>query len=104
MAWLLSEGDTENAARLGSALWPFWWFQGQHREGRSLVEAVLKSESDLPPVLRIRAHVAAGIMAYGQADMDATESHSKKIMQLSRQTGKDAYGEAYAKSGLGLVA
>jgi predicted ATPase/DNA-binding SARP family transcriptional activator/DNA-binding CsgD family transcriptional regulator len=84
MAWLLSEDDTETAARIGWALWPFWWFRGQHREGRRLMEAVLESESELPPVLQIRANVAAGLMVYGQADMETTERYAKKLIRLSR--------------------
>jgi predicted ATPase/DNA-binding SARP family transcriptional activator/DNA-binding CsgD family transcriptional regulator len=84
MAWLLSEGDTETAARLGWSLWPLWWFRGQHREGRRLMEAVLESESELPPVLQIRANVAAGLMVYGQADMETTERYAKKLIRLSR--------------------
>jgi predicted ATPase/DNA-binding SARP family transcriptional activator/DNA-binding CsgD family transcriptional regulator len=104
MAWLLSAGDGQSAARLGSALWPFWYFRGQHREGRAVLKAALESKSTLPLTLRIRTTVAWGAMAYGQADLEAVEDYAEKIMELSRQAGDDAYAEGWGRTGLGLLA
>jgi len=102
MSWALSSGDHITAARLGSALWPFWWYRGQHREGRALMEAVLEGELRTP--LRIRATVAAAIMAYGQADNEGVMEYMATFFELSDRAGGDAYAEAYARTGLGLVA
>ncbi|HEX5847840.1 MAG TPA: LuxR C-terminal-related transcriptional regulator [Rubrobacter sp.] len=102
MSWALSSGDSVTAARLGSALWPFWWYRGQHREGRNLMEAAL--EGELEPPLRIRATVAAAIMTYGQADNDGVMRYMDTLQGLSRQAGGDAYADGYAHAGLGLVA
>jgi predicted ATPase/DNA-binding SARP family transcriptional activator/DNA-binding CsgD family transcriptional regulator len=104
IAWALSAGEVETAARLGWALWPFWWVRGNHREGRRLVEAALEGEVDLPPELRIRATACAATMAYGQADNEAVVSYAEELMELSRQVGRDPLTEAYANAGFGLVA
>jgi non-specific serine/threonine protein kinase len=68
------------------------------------VEAALEKGAGLPPGLRIQATVAAEIMAYGQADNEAVVSYAGDLLELSHQVGKDAYAEAYANGGLGLVA
>jgi non-specific serine/threonine protein kinase len=104
MAWALSSGDYETAALLGWALWPFWFYRGNHREGRHLLERVLQSELELPTELRIKATVAAAVMAYGQGDNEWVVEYMTDLLELSRQVGGDAYAEGYAKAGLGLVA
>ncbi len=104
IAWALSSGEAETAARLCWALWPFWWYRGNHREGRRLAEAALLGGADLPPELRIQATVAAEIMAYGQADNGAVAGYAGDLIESSRGVGGDAYAEAYARGGLGLVA
>ena len=102
MAWALSpSGDAEVAAGLGGALWTFWWFRGEHREGRRLLEAALKNA--LPADLRIRAVVAAEVMAYGQGDNEGVMRYAKELISLSCEVGGDTFAEAYAHGGLGLV-
>jgi DNA-binding CsgD family transcriptional regulator len=103
MSWLLFEGDAKSAARLGHSLWPYWYFRLQVREGLAMMEAVLESESELPPILRIEANVAAGTMVYARGDMEATERYGKKLLGLSRQMGGDASAEGWGEMGLGLV-
>lgn len=68
------------------------------------MEAALGSGYDLPPELRIRATVAAAIMAYGQADNEGVMKYTATLFELSRQAGRNACAEAYARAGLGLVA
>jgi predicted ATPase/DNA-binding SARP family transcriptional activator len=104
MAWALSSGDYETAALLGWALWPFWFYRGNHREGRDLMEKVLQSELELPPELRIKATVAVAVMAYGQGDNEWVVEYMTDLLELSRQVGGDSYAEGYARAGLGLVA
>jgi len=104
IVWALSSGEAETAARLCWALWPFWWYRGNHREGRRLAEAALQDGADLPPELRIRATVCAEIMAYGQADNEAVAMYAGELLESSRRAGRDPYAEAYANGGLGLVA
>nr|MBA2714505.1 tetratricopeptide repeat protein [Rubrobacteraceae bacterium] len=104
MAWALSSGDYETAALLGWALWPFWFYRGNHREGRHLMEKVLEGEVGLSPELRIKATLAVAVMAYGQGDNEWVVEYMSALLALSRQIGGDAYAEAYARAGLGLVA
>ena len=101
MGWALSEGDAETAARLGWALWMFWWFHGHHSEGRRWMETLL--ELDLPPNLRPRVIQVANIMAYIQGDQEAVERYSPEALELSRHVG-DTLCAAYAWCGLGLAA
>ena len=102
MTWALSpSGDAGVAAGLGWALWSFWWYRGEHREGGRLLEAALKN--DLPADLRVRAVVAAEVMAYGQGDNEGVVRYAKELISLSGEVEGDAYAEAYAHGGLGLV-
>jgi len=104
MAWALSSGDYETAALLGWALWPFWFYRGNQREGRQVMEAVLEGGVGLSPELRIRATMTAAIMALGQGDDDAVVDYMTTLLGLSNQVGGDAYAGAYGRAGLGLVA
>jgi hypothetical protein len=101
MAWSLSSGDFETAASLGWALWPFWFYRGNHREGRHQMERVLEAAAVLPPELRMRATVAAAVIAYGQGDDEAVVEHMTDLLELSRQAGGDAYAEATPGPGSG---
>jgi predicted ATPase/DNA-binding XRE family transcriptional regulator len=97
----LDAGDAETGARMGWALWHFWWIRGHHREGRQWMEAVL--ERDLPPALRARALVAAGTLAFSHGDYEQCERYSQKGLELSRHVG-DELQAAWARVGLGVVA
>ena len=101
MSWALDATDAATGARMGWALWQFWWIRGHHREGRRWIEAALKS--DLPPGLRGRALVVAGTLAFSHGDYQRCEACSKEALELSRQVG-DELGAAWARVGLGVVA
>jgi predicted ATPase/DNA-binding XRE family transcriptional regulator len=100
MSWALSEGEAEIAARLGWALWLFWWLRGYHEEGRRWMEAAL--EQELPPGLRARAANVAAAMAYSQGDYQACERHCRVSMEASLRVG-DVLLEGYSWIGLGLL-
>jgi predicted ATPase/transcriptional regulator with XRE-family HTH domain len=102
MSWALSEaGEAEVAARLGWALWVFWWLRGHQREGRASMETLLGM--DLPPNLRARTVQVANSMAYTQGDFEACARYSREALELSRQV-EDELCEAYALCGVGLDA
>jgi predicted ATPase/DNA-binding XRE family transcriptional regulator len=101
MSWALDANDAATGARMGWALWQFWWIRGHHREGRRWMEAVLKG--DLPPALRGRALVVAGTLAFSHGDYERCEAYSEEGLELSRQIG-DELGAAWARVGLGVVA
>ncbi len=91
----------EVAARLGWALWVFWWLRGHQEEGRSSMETLL--EADPPLHLRARVVQVANAMAYTQGDFEACARYSREALELSRAAG-DELCEAYALCGLGLEA
>ncbi len=102
MSWALSEaGEAEVAARLGWALWVFWWLRGHQGEGRASMETLLGM--DLPPNLRARTVQVANSMAYTQGDFEACARYSREALELSREVG-DELCEAYALCGVGLDA
>jgi predicted ATPase/DNA-binding XRE family transcriptional regulator len=102
MSWALSEvGEAEFAARLGWALWVFWWLRGHQAEGRRWMETLLRA--DLPPNLRARTVQVANAMAYTQGDYEACERYSREALELSRRV-RDELCEAYALCGVGLEA
>lgn len=104
LAWSLENSEVESAARIGWALWPFWWIRNYHSEGRQWMEAILAHKALLPLALRTRATMAAEAMAYGQGDGHACERYARELMELSRLAGRNAHAEAYAHAGFGLVA
>jgi tetratricopeptide (TPR) repeat protein len=102
ISWAVSEDEgAEVAARLGWALWVFWWLRGHQEEGRSSMETLL--ERDPPARLRARAVQVANAMAYTQGDFEACARYSREALELSRGVG-DELCEAYALCGLGLEA
>ena len=102
MSWALSEaGEAEVAARLGWALWVFWWLRGHQGEGRHWMETLLAA--DLPPNLRARAVQVTNSMAYTQGDFEACARYSAEALEFSRQV-EDELCEAYALCGVGLDA
>ncbi len=101
MTWALSAGEVETAARLGWALWVFWWLRGHQQEGRRWMEALL--EHDLSANLRTIALTAAGVMGYTQGDYESSEGYLQESLELARVVG-DKVRAAYAVYGLGLLA
>ena len=101
MSWAVSGGEAEVAARLGWALWVFWWLRGHQEEGRRSMEALMGR--DLPPGLRARVVQVGNAMAYTQGDSEACARYSREALELSRRVG-DELCEAYATCGLGLEA
>ena len=100
MSWAIFL-DEDMAARLGWALWVFWWLRGHQEEGRSSMETLM--ERDLPARLRARVVQVANAMAYTQGDFEACGRYSREALELSRRVG-DELCEAYASCGLGLEA
>jgi predicted ATPase/DNA-binding SARP family transcriptional activator len=105
LSWALSAGEIPTAARLGFALWPFWWIRNRQPEGRRWMEQVLLERDELPPPLRIRATIAASTMAYGQGDAESSLlPYAVELMELSRAVSGNALAEAHAHAGFGLLA
>jgi non-specific serine/threonine protein kinase len=103
LSWAIFAGEISTAARLGFALWMFWWTRNRQPEGRRWLETILPERNDLPPWLRRRILVATEAMAFGQGDVEAVVRYAGEQLESSREDGGDAYAESFAHAGLGLV-
>ena len=103
MAWLLEKGESETVARIGWALWLFWWMHGHFSEGRRWMEEALAKGVTMPASARAKALFVAGTMAQGQADWRTAEPLLDESMTLFREL-EDKLGSAQALIGAGLVA
>src|SRR5215218_6543617 len=103
MTWLLEQGESEKAARIGWSLWLFWWMHGHFTEGRRWMEQALAKGVSMPAAPRAKALYVAGTMADGQADRRSAEPLLEESLVLFREL-KDKLGSAFALCGAGLVA
>jgi len=101
ISWTLATGEVETAARLGWALWLFWWLRGHQREGRRWMEALL--ERNLSASLRTTALAIAGTMDYTQGDYESSERKLQESLELARGVGDDVRA-AHTMYILGLLA
>jgi predicted ATPase/transcriptional regulator with XRE-family HTH domain len=101
LQWALAHGHADLAARIGWALWLFWWLRGHLLLGRRVMEQV--AAQDLPPALRARALLAASAMAFAQSDIAASGAGwSEALAEAER--ADDLQARAQATASLGLVA
>lgn len=105
MAWLLGRGKLEEAARLGWALWLFWWIRGHFAEGRQSMEQALSAggSAAMPESARAKASFVAGTMACGQGDHRSAEPLLEESAALCRELG-DRRGVAYALGSVAVLA
>ena len=105
MARLLRRGASEEAARLGWALWLFWGIRGYFAEGRRSMEQALSAEgsSIMSAPARAKALYVAGMMANYQGDHGSAELLLEESIGLFRGLG-DKLGSAYALSNAGFAA
>ena len=103
MAWLVAQGESQTVARIGWALWLFWWMHGHFTEGRRWMEEALAKGSAMSASFRAKALFVAGTMADGQADRRSAEPLLEESLMHFRELG-DKLGSALALSGAGLVA
>jgi non-specific serine/threonine protein kinase len=104
LRWAEERGNRETLARLAIALVPFWEVHGTMTEGRRWLAAALASEapSPLPAALRSRALLAAGRLAFWQADLDQAAMLLDESLALGRDTN-DAPAIAASLTWRGLV-
>jgi predicted ATPase/DNA-binding CsgD family transcriptional regulator len=95
--WLLERRHLQDAARLGWALWLFWWIRGHFAEGRRLMEEALSvnGSAAMPTSARAQGLFVAGTMACGQGDHSSAEPLLEESVTLFREVG-DTRGVAYA--------
>src|SRR5215207_3721778 len=103
MRWLLGKGEPERAARIGWALWLFWWMHGYFTEVRRWMEEALAKGDAMPASARAKALFVAGKMADGQADRRSAKPLLEESLSLFKEVG-DKLGSALAQATIGLVA
>ncbi len=103
MRWLLGRGESEMVARLGWALWLFWWIRARFSEGRRWMEEVLAKGTAMPASARAKALFVAGTMADGLADYRSAESLLEESLRLFKEL-EDERGAAYVLSSAGFAA
>jgi predicted ATPase/DNA-binding SARP family transcriptional activator/DNA-binding NarL/FixJ family response regulator len=103
MRWLLGKGESETAARIGWALWLFWWWHSYFTEGRGWMEEALAKGDAMQTSARAKALYVAGTMADGQADRRSAEPLLEESLRLFKELG-DKLGSALALATIGLVA
>jgi predicted ATPase/DNA-binding CsgD family transcriptional regulator len=101
----LEERKFQDAARLGWALWLFWWIRGHFAEGRRSMEQALSTEFNaaMPASARAQALYVAGTMACGQGDHRSADLLLEESAALFRELG-DGRGVAYALGSAAVVA
>ncbi len=99
--WSLASGDATTAARMGRALWLYWWFRGQLVSHRRPIEAAL--DHDLPDPVRVRALITAGNMAASEGEMDVARARWEESLALAESSG-DHDGVGHALFGVGVAA
>src|SRR5260370_21033056 len=88
LEWCRSQGDAEKELRLVVALRRFWDTHGHLREGRANLDAALaRMTPDLPYLLRVRALLPAGWMAYLQGDNPAARGYYEQALTIAREHG-----------------
>ena len=105
ISWSLGRSNLQDAARLGWALWLFWWIRGHFAEGRRSMEEALSAEGNaaMPALARAQALFVAGTMACGQGDHRSAEPLLEESAALFRELG-DGRGVAYALGSAAVLA
>ncbi len=68
MRWALERRDSGRLARMGGALWPFWWIHSSFREAIDAMREALQHEEELTGHERLLASLVLGLMAFGHGE------------------------------------
>ena len=96
----LTTGNAGDAARIGWALWLYWWLRGHLLHGRRLMEATLTHP--LPDPLRAQAEIAAATMAFAQDDIEASGAWWQSARERATGSG-DPLTRVNSTAGVGLA-
>ncbi len=102
MSWLVDQGPPEQALRLFSATWRFWWLRGRAAEFARLGEQIVASSERLPPHQRAIALSAAGFILISNGDQAKAETLFGQNLPLYRQVS-DKLGMVLTATVLGVL-
>ena len=104
LAGLVEDGRSEEALRLGAALWRFWLNRAQYRDAAAWLEHAAVDDPALPLDVRAAALGAAGGIAfYVHDDVDGAETFWREGLEL-RRVQEDPHELGVALSRLASVA
>ena len=102
LAWAVGSADYPAIARIGGAIWPFWWTRGSVPEGRQWLAPAMVSRQRLGDEDRSRLLFAEGRLALLQGDFEAGLAALEEHLALVEPTG-DAGALAEALTSLGIA-
>jgi predicted ATPase len=102
MSWLVDQGPPEQALRLFSATWRFWWLRGHAAEFAPMGEQIMASSEQLPPHERAIALTAAGFILISNGDQAKAETLFGQNLPLYRQAS-DKLGVVLTATVLGVL-
>jgi predicted ATPase/DNA-binding CsgD family transcriptional regulator len=79
--WQLGR-SAQDAARLASLLWPFWYQRGYYDEARMWFDHALASSAEMPAAARADALTKAGEVAFLQCDYALAGEHLRAALEL----------------------
>jgi non-specific serine/threonine protein kinase len=86
--WAAARGDAETIARLGAALWRFWWARAEAAEAQEWVITVVPLARQAQPTLQLaQALHGAGMLAGSLADYPTSRSLFHEALAAARQLG-----------------
>jgi predicted ATPase len=89
LAWAEEHREVDTFARLGIALWPFWFVEGYIGEGWRWAETCQPLRTDLSLVLHARSLAVAGCLALWRADNASATRLLEEALPLFREQGDD---------------
>ena len=102
MSWLVDQGPPEQALRLFSVTWRFWWLRGHAAEFVRLGEQIVASSERLPPQQRTVALSAAGFILISKGDQAKAETLFEQNLEVYRQLS-DGLGMVLTATVLGVL-
>jgi predicted ATPase/class 3 adenylate cyclase len=89
MSWLVDHGAIEQAIRLLSLTWRFWWLHGHAAEFARLGDQIVANSEYLPPYQRALALTGTGFMLIANGDQVRAQALFEQSLPLYRPvTGK----------------
>jgi predicted ATPase len=102
MRWSLDRGEPGRVARMGQALWLFWWTRSLLPEAMAWMEEVLGLVEKLSTEERAMATLALGVSAFTQGDSVRAVPNLRIAVALGRDLG-DLRGMATALISLAVA-
>ena len=89
LGWLLASGAVEDAQRLAAALYFFWYLRGLFVTGLRWLRTTVAAESEVAPMVRLRAEVGLAQLAFIAGDYVASFTAIESALPAARLLGDD---------------